>query len=83
MAMYDKDLTTKWRVEIDFDENEIRTHATVRAQCADGGTVTSWATPTATEGSSSPMIGEEIAATRVLIALGPSCCSLCRCRSNR
>ena len=30
--MYDKDLSNKWRVEIDFDEDETHTHATVRAQ---------------------------------------------------
>ena len=38
--MYDKDLSNKWRVEIDFDEDETHTHATVRAQCGDGETVT-------------------------------------------
>jgi len=71
MAMYDKDLTNKWRVEIDFDEDETHTHATVRAQCADGETVTTlgdaYRNP---KDSSQPMIGEEIAAARALIALG-------------
>ena len=69
--MYDKDLTNKWRVEIDFDEDETHTHATVRAQCADGETVTTlgdaYRNP---KDSSQPMIGEEIAAARALIALG-------------
>ena len=36
--MYDKDLSNKWRVEIDFDEDETHTHATVRAQRGDGET---------------------------------------------
>ena len=71
MAMYDKDLTNKWRVEIDFDEDETHTHATVRAQCADGETVTTlgdaYRNP---KDSSQPMIDEEIAAARALIALG-------------
>jgi uncharacterized protein DUF1876 len=71
MAMYDKDLSTKWRVEIDFDEDETHTHATVRAQCADGETVTTlgdaYRNP---KDGSQPMIGEEIAAARGLIALG-------------
>ena len=69
--MYDKDLTNKWRVEIDFDEDETHTHATVRAQRADGETVTTlgdaYRNP---KDSSQPMIGEEIAAARALIALG-------------
>ena len=69
--MYDKDLTNKWRVEIDFDEDETHTHATVRAQRADGETVTTlgdaYRNP---KDGSQPMIGEEIAAARALIALG-------------
>jgi hypothetical protein len=71
MAMYDKELTNKWRVEIDFDEDETHTHATVRAQRGDGETVTTlgdaYRNP---KDSSQPMIGEEIAAARGLIALG-------------
>jgi hypothetical protein len=69
--MYDKDLSNKWRVEIDFDEDETHTHATVHAQCGDGRTVTSlgdaYRNP---KDTSAPMIGEEIAAARGLIALG-------------
>src|SRR4030088_1714307 len=40
MAMYDKNLDNNWRVEIDFDEDETHTHATVRAQRGDGKTLT-------------------------------------------
>jgi hypothetical protein len=71
MAMYDKDLDIKWHVEIDFDEDETHTHATVRAERADGETVTAlgdaYRNP---KDGSRPMIGEEIAAARGLIALG-------------
>jgi Domain of unknown function (DUF1876) len=71
MAMYDKDLTNKWRVEIEFDEDETHTHATVRAERGDGETLTAlgdaFRNP---KDSSQPMIGEEIAAARGLIALG-------------
>jgi hypothetical protein len=71
MAMYDKNLDIKWHVEIDFNEDETHTHATVRAQCADDETVTTlgdaYRNP---KDSSLPMIGEEIAAARALIALG-------------
>lgn len=69
--MYDRDLSNKWRVEIDFDEDETHTHATVRAERGDGKTVTTlgdaYRNP---RDSSQPMIGEEIAAARGLIALG-------------
>jgi len=69
--MYDKDLSTSWRVEIDFDEDETHTHATVRAQRGDGEMVTTrgdaYRNP---KDSSQPMVGEEIAAARGLIALG-------------
>ena len=69
--MYDKDLSNKWHVEIDFDEDETHTHATVHAQRADGETLTTlgdaYRNP---KDSSQPMIGEEIAAARALIALG-------------
>ena len=69
--MYDKNLDTTWHVEIDFDEDETHTHATVRAQRGDGETVTTrgdaYRNP---KDGSQPMIGEEIAAARGLIALG-------------
>jgi hypothetical protein len=71
MTMYDKDLNPNWHVEIEFDEDETHTHATVRAQRSDGETLTTlgdaYRNP---KDSSQPMIGEEIAAARGLIALG-------------
>jgi hypothetical protein len=71
MAMYDKNLDNKWRVEIEFDEDETHTHATVHAQRGDGEVVTTlgdaYRNP---KDKSQPMIGEEIAAARGLIALG-------------
>ena len=69
--MYDKDLSNNWHIEIDFDEDETHTHATVRAKRGDGEAVTTlgdaYRNP---KDSSQPMIGEEIAAARGLIALG-------------
>ena len=60
-----------WHVEIEFDEDETHTHATVRAQLGDGETMTAlgdaYRNP---KDASQPMIGEEIAAARALIALG-------------
>ena len=71
MAMYDKNLDNKWHVEVEFDEDETHTHATVRAERSDGETLTArgdaYRNP---KDSSQPMIGEEIAAARGLIALG-------------
>jgi hypothetical protein len=71
MAMYDKDLTNKWHVEIDFDEDETHTHATVRAMCGDDELLTTlgdaYRNP---KDTSQPMVGEQIAAARALIALG-------------
>jgi hypothetical protein len=71
MAMYDRDLDNRWRIEIEFDEDETHTHATVRAQRGDGEVVTTlgdaYRNP---KDNSQPMIGEEIAAARGLIALG-------------
>jgi hypothetical protein len=71
MAMYDKDLSNKWHVEIDFDEDETHTHATAHAQCGGDETVTAlgdaYRNP---KDSRQPMVGEEIAAARALISLG-------------
>ena len=71
MAMYDRKLEPNWHVEIEFDEDDTHTHATVRAQRGDGGSVTTlgdaYRNP---KDASQPMIGEEIAAARGLIALG-------------
>lgn len=69
--MYDKNLDNKWQVEVEFDEDETHTHATVRAKRGDDDTLTAlgdaYRNP---KDSSHPMIGEEIAAARALIALG-------------
>ncbi len=69
--MYDKILDNVWHLDIEFDEDETHTHATVRAQLADGDTMTAigdaFRNP---RDISQPMIGEEIAAARALIALG-------------
>jgi Domain of unknown function (DUF1876) len=69
--MYDRNLDFNWHVDIEFDEDDTHTHATLRAQLADGETVTTrgdaYRHP---KDASQPMIGEEIAAARGLIALG-------------
>ncbi|GAB7144629.1 DUF1876 domain-containing protein [Mycobacterium riyadhense] len=69
--MYDRNLDTAWHVDIEFDEDETHTHATVRAQLGEGETMTTlgdaYRHP---KDASQPMIGEEIAAARGLIALG-------------
>jgi hypothetical protein len=69
--MYDRNLDNNWHVEIEFDEDDTHTHATVRAQLGSGETMTTlgdaYRNP---RDASQPMIGEEIAAARGLIALG-------------
>jgi hypothetical protein len=69
--MYDKELNPPWRIEIAFDEDETHTHATVRADRGEGETLTArgdaYRNP---KDSGHPVIGEEIAAARGLIALG-------------
>lgn len=69
--MYDRNLEYNWHIDIEFDEDETHTHATVRAQLGDGDTLTTlgdaYRHPNDT---SQPMVGEEIAAARGLIALG-------------
>jgi hypothetical protein len=71
MTMYDRKLEPNWHVEIEFDEDESHTHATVKAKRGDGETVTTlgdaYRNP---KDASQPMVGEEIAAARGLIALG-------------
>jgi hypothetical protein len=71
MAMYDKVLDNDWHVDIKFVEDETHTHATVSAQLRDGKTVActgdAYRNP---RDESQPMVGEEIAAARGLIALG-------------
>jgi hypothetical protein len=69
--MYDRDLTTTWRIEIRFDEDETHTHATVRVDFDDGDSMTAVGDARRNpRDPSQPMIGEEIAAARGLIALG-------------
>ncbi|GBE64537.1 hypothetical protein MFM001_09990 [Mycobacterium sp. MFM001] len=71
MAMYDRNLDYNWHVDIEFDEDDTHTHATVRAQRGDGKTMTTLGDAYRHPGDASqPMIGEEIAAARGLIALG-------------
>jgi hypothetical protein len=69
--MYDRNLDDNWRVEIEFDEDDTHTHATVHAQLSSGETITTlgdaYRHP---KDASQPMVGEEIAAARGLIALG-------------
>ncbi len=69
--MYDETLDNDWRIEIHFDEDETHTHATVRAHLGDDDSLTAigdaFRNP---RDISQPMIGEEIAAARALIALG-------------
>ena len=68
--MYDKTLDIVWRISIAFDEDETHTHATVRAELPDGQTLTAlgdaYRNP---KDASHPVIGEEIAAARGLVAL--------------
>ena len=79
--MYDRELDTNWHVDISFDEDETHTHATVRAQLSNGETMTTlgdaYRHP---KDASQPMIGEEIAAARALIALGTELLQLASAR---
>ncbi|HJT94412.1 MAG TPA: DUF1876 domain-containing protein [Mycobacterium sp.] len=68
--MYDKNLDNKWHVEVEFDEDETHTHATVRAKRGDDTLTALGDAYRNPKDSSQPMIGEEIAAARGLIALG-------------
>lgn len=69
--MHDKILDDLWHLDIEFDESDTHTHATVRAHLGDGETLTvigdAFRNP---KDLSQPMIGEEIAAARALISLG-------------
>jgi hypothetical protein len=69
--MYDKDLTNKWHVDIEFSEDDIHTHASARAKLSGDDSISTtgdaYRNP---RDPSLPMIGEEIAAARALIALG-------------
>jgi Domain of unknown function (DUF1876) len=69
--MYDKDLENSWHVDIKFSEDETHTHASVRAELRDGAMVTTFGDAYRNpRDASQPMVGEEIAAARGLIALG-------------
>ncbi|WP_019970975.1 dsRBD fold-containing protein [Mycobacterium sp. 141] len=68
--MYEKDLSNKWFVEIEFCEDDIHTHASVHAQLRDGSIATTGDAYRNPKDPSAPMVGEEIAAARALIALG-------------
>lgn len=61
----------RWTVEIDFDEDDAHTRAVARATVRDDKTLTThgdaYRNP---RDESRPLIGEEIAAARALIALG-------------
>lgn len=69
--MYDSDVDSNWHVDIEFDETDTHTQATVRAQLGYGQTMTTqgdaYRNP---RDASQPAVGEEIAAARGLIALG-------------
>ena len=69
--MYDKVMDNIWHIDVEFAEDDTHTHATVRATRDDGETVTAlgdaYRNP---KDSGLPLIGEEIAAARALIALG-------------
>ena len=70
--MYDKILDNDWHIDIQFDEDDTHTHATVRARLGDDDDELTaigdaFRNP---RDVCQPMIGEEIAAARALIALG-------------
>ncbi|WP_370065850.1 dsRBD fold-containing protein [Mycobacterium sp. MAA66] len=68
--MYDKDLTNTWHVEIEFFEDDVHTHASAHARLRDDTMATTGDAYRNPRDRSAPMIGEEIAAARALIALG-------------
>ena len=69
--MYDKVMDNIWHIDVEFGEDDTHTHATVRATREDGESVTAlgdaYRNP---RDSVQPLVGEEIAAARGLIALG-------------
>ena len=70
MDMYDKSLDINWRIDIAFDEDDTHTHARVSTQLPEGEKLTArgdaYRNP---KDASQPVVGEEIAAARGLIAL--------------
>ncbi|MBX7433497.1 DUF1876 domain-containing protein [Mycobacterium sp. Y57] len=69
--MSDRNLDNIWNVEVRFDEDDVHTRATARVQFGDGESLTAvgdaYRNP---RDDSQPMVGEEIAAARAVIALG-------------
>ena len=69
--MYDRILDTNWHVDVEFDEDDTHTHATVHLHLDDGQIMTvrgdAYRPP---RDARQPRVGEEIAAARGLIALG-------------
>jgi uncharacterized protein DUF1876 len=62
--------SARWTVEIDFDEDDTHTHATARASVrGDNALIASGDAYRNPRDQSRPLIGEEIAAARALIAL--------------
>jgi hypothetical protein len=63
--------STGWHVIIDFDEDDTHTHATATARVRDDRAMTArgdaFRNP---KDANQPLVGEEIAAARALIALG-------------
>ncbi|GFG55447.1 hypothetical protein CQY20_05560 [Mycolicibacterium agri] len=68
--MYDKVLDNDWHIDISFDEDDTHTHATVRARLGDDTMTAVGDAFRNPRDSAQPMIGEEIAAARALLALG-------------
>lgn len=69
--MYDRNLDTNWRVDVEFDEDDTHTHATLRLTLDDGETMTTRGDAYRHPGDvRQTRVGEEIAAARGLIALG-------------
>ena len=62
---------SNWHVEIELVEDDVHTHAKAHARVRDGATITTYGDAYRNpKDASQPMVGEEIAAARALIALG-------------
>ncbi len=68
--MYDKDLTNKWLVEIEFSEDDVHTMPRRARRLRDDTMSTTGDAYRNPRDPGAPMIGEEIAAARALITLG-------------
>jgi len=60
----------KWHVEIEFFEDDVHTHASAHARLRDDTLTTTGDAYRNPKDPSAPLVGEEIAAARALIALG-------------